>query len=217
MMGLGTSEWIGLGMFVVFLGVGMVVVLVQVLATRARVAAFAERGWTYQEHPRGYEVSGGTVVPWTLEVKGGRSSTTSGTSFGTTWTAPAEPTDDAVLVGPKLDLPAAMAVLGGGMVQFLLRMVLGDRASELVGADEVAVGSDTFRARFTVISTSQEAAEALLTDDVQARLLASNLEQLVVLRWRDELQLRCRQGLWTGEQVDGLVGLGEGVAEACGY
>jgi len=156
-------------------------------------------------------------VPWSLRVTSSRSQSQS-TVWGSTWIAPAEPASDAVLVGPKLDVPAAMQALGGGLVSLLLKMVLGDRAEELAGAREVTtVGSAAFQERFTVLSTSDGAAAALLTDEVQAALMGAPFEQLVVLRWRDELQVRCARGAWAPDEAVALVRLGEQVALGCGY
>lgn len=211
---MGSSELIGLGLFVLFAVVAAAVMWTTVQRRAQRKEAFIARGWSYQEIPRGYEAGGGEVVPWTLRVATGRGQQK---VWASQWTAPAQPAEHAVLVGPKLDLPDAMLLMGGGLVGMLLRMVLGDRASELHGAAEVrTVGTPAFRARFTVIATDADAAEALLTDAVQEALLGSP-EDVVVLRWNDEVQLRRQKGLWTPDDAVAFVALGEAVAQGCGY
>lgn len=184
--------------------------------TAALKAVVAARGWRWTEGPGALRIEGGDEVPWMLEQVRAR-----GQGSGRRpprWVAPAAPTDHAVLLGPVADMPSTAAALQGGLAQMLLRLILGPRADELVGARVLdGVGSEAFRARYTVVGTDPATARDLVTPEVEQALLSAPVDRMAVLRWRDELQLLLLSDALDATTAVALVDTGEAVARSCGF
>jgi hypothetical protein len=190
--------------------------------TKQRIADIEAKGWTHSKRPkgRGFVVEGQTDdVLWTLTLIQSNQSNNSGSSTQTVWSTPAEPSDDVVLAGPKLPQALLALGLGGGVAQMLLKLILGDEAKDLVGAVEVTLDDPAFHQSFSVVSTNQQAAETLLTDEVRSALRSSvsSAGAAVVLRWKNRLEVRLKQGTWTVDEMQELVDLGVRVAAGVGY
>ena len=173
-------------------------------------AGIEAKGWRMVRQSRGFDVEGGDLVPWQMRVRRSSGSSSSSSSSTTLWEIPAPPSDAVVLFGPKL--PMALPSLGGSLVQFALRAILGDEAADLADAREVQVGSPAFRESFSVISSDPQLAEQLLTAEVEEALQACPLSKVAVLRWRDRLQVRLTYALWTLDEITQLEALGQVLA-----
>lgn len=183
----------------------------------ARRAALEARGWRYEPRSGGFAVIGGDGVPWTLTVTRSRSSQGGGGSSHTLWEAPAEPIDDIVLAGPKPPPLLAGLDLGGDVVQAFLRALLGAQAAaDLARARPLELGTGAFRERFAVMASSEALAAEVLDEETRRALLRAP-EGVVLLRWRDTLQIRLSRGAYDPDEIAALVALGEEVAERCGY
>lgn len=193
---------------VVLIGVVGALVVRSQRRTQALIEAVEARGWRYVKESRGFSIEGGEVLPWTLTVKRSGSSSNSNSSTWTVWEAPVEPTEAVVLAGPKLPSVLAGIDLGGGLVQMMLRAVLGDDAASLANVEMVEHGEGAFAQGFSVVTDDRGLADAVLDARAQ-QLLLDGPDKVTLLRWRDRLQVRLPYGVRDPEGIAALVALGE--------
>ena len=74
------------------------------------------------------------------------------------------------MIGPKIP-QVQLGGFGDMVLQKALRMMLGDEAGQAAGLGEVKVGRGSFGERYSVWATSREAAEKMLTFDLENALL----------------------------------------------
>ena len=203
--------------------VGIVAMFVrQKKKTRARIKAIEAKGWRTNRLKNGFRVDGDSDgIPWTLTLKTSNKRNNSGRRAVTIWEAPAEPIDEVVLFGPKLPPIMTQLNFGGSLVQMALKFLLGDDAEDLVNIQEInGVGSDEFQRQFTVLATTQASAEALIVPNLEKQMFLAKAhfgEPLIVLRWRDRIQVRLQKGTWEIDQMEALIGVGIEAAENAGY
>lgn len=199
--------------------VGFVALLIrhQRKTTAERIAACEARGWQYSERKNGFQIAGESDgVQWTMTLRVTKGANQSNGRTETIWEASAPTLEDVVLFGPKLPPVLAKINLGGSLVQFALSYLLGSDAKDLADVQEVqSAGSASFNEQFTVLATSSECAEALIDSDLEAivfKALAKLKKPLVVLRWRDRIQVRLFTHTKSPADMDAMVKVGLEVA-----
>jgi len=186
----------------------------------AGILQLAQRnGWTFekvnQPQLEGFILR---TAEWTLEALVSSTERTSeaGSSpvaFNNKWSTDRVTSQDGlVMIGPKVP-QVQLGGFGEMVLQKALRMMLGDEANQAVGLGEVKVGRSSFGDRYSVWATSQEAAEKVLTFELENALLKWNGKELPVLKFSATgTQISTRQArLDNVEGVQALVDLGKAV------
>lgn len=123
--------------------------------------------------------------------------------------------DGLVMIGPKTPNVqlGQLNGLGNLVLQKALQHMLGADAEKAADMVEVFVGRTSFRDRFSVWATSQEAAEKALTYELENELLNWKLKVPPVLKFSDRgVEITTREGkLETPDEVGALVGVGKAV------
>ncbi len=125
---------------------------------------------------------------------------------------------ELVMIGPKTPNVqlGPLNGLGSLVLQKALQHMLGADAEKAADLAEVFVGRTSFRDRYSVWATSQEAAEKALTYELENELLNWQLKEPPVLKFNDYgVEITTRQGkLETPEEVRAMVGAGKAVLGA---
>lgn len=206
----------------VFLAVAVVLAVVGVgyamfrdrAADRALREAVPARGWRIRDGASPSErwvVEGEhDGVPWSVT---GRQRTGgdhgSGTRQETVFVAPAPPLAGVVLVGPKLPSALAGLDLGGGVVQLLLRQVLGAEAADLAPTRPVDLPAP-LADRYSAIGSDDAEADRLLGDAALVAALDGwpGAVRPVVLRWKDRVEVRVQERVRDPAALERLVAVG---------
>ena len=152
---------------------------------------------------------------WTLESLVSSDSRTSeaGSSpmaYNNNWvTDRVSSTQGLVMIGPKL-ARVQLGAFGDLVLQKALRVMLGDEADQALGLAEVKVGRGSFGERYSVWAVNQEAAEKVLTYNLENALLRWKGKELPVLKFSAAgVKITTRQGrLDSVEKVQEMVDLG---------
>ena len=179
---------------------------------RARREGFEAKGWRVTTLPNGYRVDGELEgCAWTFESTHKRNNHRG----RNTWSVAAEPTDRIVLLGPPV--PSAMsAMMGSGLGQMVLKMLLGDEAKDLATVNTVVFGGD-FGSRVSVMATEESAARELITPEVKEAMLRLDGKFPSVIRWRDRLEIHVDQRIYDAEALQKIVDLGASLVPQLGY
>lgn len=186
----------------------------------AALVQLAQRnGWAYEKVNRA-QLAGFILraADWSLEALVSSSVHTSeaGSSpvaYNNKWSTDKVTSQEGlVMIGPKIP-QVQLGGFGDMVLQKALRMMLGDEAGQAAGLGEVKVGRGSFGERYSVWATSQEAAEKMLTFDLENALLKWQGKELPVLKFSSAgTQITTRQArIDTVEGVQALVDLGEAV------
>lgn len=207
----------------IFIAVGAVaagVIYWSIQQEKLRREAIEAHGWSYAKSGGGFRIEGisdGMVWEYKLVVKRGGSANSTGNRRSATWSTAAEPSDEILLLGPQL--PAAMLQMGfsGMLVQFLAKMVLGDKAEDLARARELNVPGP-LKGKMSVVGTDQAFADAFLTEPVvQALAALETSKPPAILRWKDSLEIRVLDAPGSIATIEAAVALGEVLATSIGY
>lgn len=186
----------------------------------AAILQLAQRnGWVYEKVSRP-QLAGFILraADWTLEALVSSTPNTSeagssAVAHNNRWfTDRVTSTQGLVMIGPKLPR-VQLGMFGDMVLQKALRVMLGDEADQATGLAEVKVGRGSFAERYSVWATSQEAAEKMLTFDLENALLKWKGKELPVLKFSASgAQITTRQGrLDSVEGVQEMVELGKAV------
>jgi len=93
---------------------------------------------------------------------------------------------------------------------------LGEDAHNAADLTEVFVGRTSFRDRYSVWATTQEAAEKVLTYNLENELLNWPMKEVPVIKFNDHgVEITTRPGkLATPEEAQALVAIGKAVLSA---
>ncbi len=194
---------------------------------REREQMAAKRGWRVEpatERHILYRLSGTTAdgLAWQLEATRRPSSSTTSTGGAARstrwWTEAVKLTEDMVLVGPRQPAPPGLD-LGGMLVQFFLRAILGeDAAGKIAQLKETSTGSETLREHYMVFASDETAAGRFLTGSTEALLIDWALQERkadrrpAVIFWDRGLQVKYQVAIADARTVERIIELGSALA-----
>lgn len=182
-------------------------------------------GWSYEKidqvHRRGYVLRG---EGWQMEsvMEGSDRSSEAGSSdwsFMNKWsTDRIFVPNELVMIGPKTPnvQSGPFGALGNLVIQKVLHQMLGEDAHNAADLTEVFVGRTSFRDRYSVWATTQEATEKVLTYELENELLNWPMKEVPVIKINDHgVEITTRPGkLATPEEAQALVAIGKAVLSA---
>lgn len=183
----------------------------------AAILQLAQRnGWTYEKVNQAQ--LGGFILraaDWTLEALVSTTAQTSEAgsspvSFQNKWlTSKVNSKDGLVIIGPKVP-QVQLGGFGEMVLQKALRLMLGEEGDQAAGLSEVKVSRGALGERYSVWAVNPEAAEKVLTYELENALLKWKGRELPVIKFLPAgVQITTRQErIDTVEKAQAVIELG---------